>query len=75
MISFTTESAGPVRLEAFDVRGRLVRIVAQGVYPSGNHTLAWDGRNSDGAPAPAGIYLLRLEAAGSTQNIKAALVR
>ena len=74
-ISFTVDSGGPVRLEAYDVRGRLVRVVTAGDYPSGSHSVSWDGRGSSGALAPAGIYMLRLTAGSSTRNIRVVLVR
>jgi hypothetical protein len=32
--------------------------------------LTWDGRAEDGRPVTAGVYLLRLQAGGSTQFVK-----
>ena len=31
---------------------------------AGSHAVTWDGRDEHGGGAPAGIYFLRLEAAG-----------
>ncbi|HEX7879524.1 MAG TPA: hypothetical protein VF720_08945, partial [Candidatus Eisenbacteria bacterium] len=39
---------GPVRLEVFDVTGRLVRRVFDGPLDPGPHEFAWDGRAADG---------------------------
>jgi hypothetical protein len=44
-------------LEAFDVRGRLVRRWRAAPDEAGNVT--WDGRGRTGAPAAAGIYFVR----------------
>jgi serine protease len=51
-----------VRLKVYDVEGRLVRILADGVAVPG--ILEWDGRNGAGRSVAPGTYWLRLEAAG-----------
>jgi hypothetical protein len=53
--------AAPVRLTIYDVSGRLVASPADDHLPSGHHTLAWDGCDRMGHPAPAGVYFYRLE--------------
>ncbi len=52
--------AGRLALELFDPSGRLVRVLARGGGRLGTNKLAWDGRDRDGRPMPAGIYLGRL---------------
>lgn len=59
-ISFELGAAGRVRLDIFDVRGRLARQLADRRYPEGRHDLTWDGRDESGAPAGAGVYYYRL---------------
>lgn len=63
------------RLRAFDVTGRHVATLADGLLSAGWHTLRWDGRGLDGAPLPAGVYLLRLDAGGAGLTRKAVLAR
>lgn len=53
-----------VRLELFDVRGRAVRALAAGPRAAGRQTIAWDGRDANGARLPAGLYFARLRAGG-----------
>jgi hypothetical protein len=43
-----------------DVAGRLVRVLADRELAAGEHALAWDGRDSRGSAAPAGLYWVRL---------------
>ena len=62
-ISFGLETAGMVRLSAFDVRGRMVRRIADAYLQAGEHRLGWDGTDDSGRPLAAGIYWLRLERA------------
>lgn len=67
-----------VRLEVYDLRGRMVRVLLTGAdayFPAGRHgrsansagcdpAFSWDGRAGDGSMVPPGVYLLRLRAAG-----------
>jgi hypothetical protein len=53
-------SPGSVRISVFDVAGRHVADLAQGMLPAGPHSVTWDGRARDGGHAPAGVYMIRL---------------
>ena len=53
-------AGGHVRLDVFDVQGRLVIRLADEAKIGGLHTATWDGRHADGRELPAGIYLRRL---------------
>lgn len=60
-IRFDLARPASVRLEIFDVTGRLVRVLMNGLQKSeGRYSAAWDGRGDDGAYTKAGIYLCRL---------------
>ncbi len=65
VVRFTSSAQGSetgrVRLELFDVSGRLVRRLVDGVLPSGAHDVTWDARDGSGALAPAGLYLCRFQ--------------
>ncbi|HOX26608.1 MAG TPA: M6 family metalloprotease domain-containing protein [Candidatus Krumholzibacteria bacterium] len=74
-ISFDLAVAGPVRLAVFDVSGRRIATIHDGSLGAGTHAYAWDGNDSRGRPAAAGVYLLQLVADGSTQCRRMALIR
>ena len=57
--------AGRVRLAVYDVAGRLVRTLVDGVLPSGRHVHVWDGLDEQGMPVKGGVYLARLSAGAS----------
>lgn len=62
-IAYTLRTAGPVALEVHDVSGRTVRSLAlQG--QTGRNQTAWDLRDGTGAAVPAGLYFVRVRAAG-----------
>ena len=49
-----------VRLTVYDIRGREVAVLANGMKAAGYQTVVWNGRDSRGIPASAGIYFLRI---------------
>jgi hypothetical protein len=51
-----------VKLSVFDVTGRLVRRLEEGVVPAGEHAARWDGRAADGSVAASGIYFYTFQA-------------
>jgi len=69
--------AGPVRLDVYDVRGRLVRRLADGSrsLAAGVHDFPWDGCNEQGRSVSSGIYFLRLSAGGNVVCGKLVIVR
>lgn len=50
----------PIRLEIFDIAGRRVAGLFDGVLPAGPHTRVWDGRTEAGEAAGSGVYFARL---------------
>lgn len=74
-IEFGLARAQRVRLSVFDLRGRLVATLLDGELPAKAHAVNWNGRGSDGARAPAGTYLVRLQAEGWRQCRRVVVVR
>ena len=52
--------AGDVDLTIYNVLGQPVRHVWAGQLAAGEHRLAWDGRDGQGRPVAAGVYMVRL---------------
>jgi hypothetical protein len=59
-IQFDLLKEGDVRIEIFDVRGRLVSTVLDRVMGSGAYDIAWDGLTAAGRETSPGIYFYRL---------------
>jgi hypothetical protein len=56
-IPFTLEKPGNVSAAIYDAQGRMVRELSRAEpMQTGKHSLAWDGLDMDGKPAPAGKY-------------------
>jgi flagellar hook assembly protein FlgD len=52
-------SESDVDLAVFDAAGRRVTTLLSGHVPAGRQSLTWDGRESNGHSAPAGLYFAR----------------
>ena len=69
-ISFGLPVGGNVRVNVFDMSGRLVNTLVNGEMAAANHTLVWDGTDMNGSTVGAGVYFCRLEAAGQVLTQK-----
>jgi hypothetical protein len=67
-IRFDLAGSGRVTLRVFDVRGRVVRTLVDGLEPAGHRLVEWDGRNDGGRVVPSGTYFYRLTAPGFEQT-------
>lgn len=56
-ISFLLPQASAVKLQVFDVSGRLVGAIHESLMPSGRHEITFDGSG-----LPSGVYIYRLTA-------------
>ncbi len=74
-VTFVAELDEPAQasLDVFDVQGRKIVRLANRVLPAGPTLLAWDGRRSDGASLPRGVYFARLATPGATRTLRIAL--
>ena len=74
-VELSLPRATQVRADLFDVQGRLVRTIQDGMMPQGLHTLRWDGRLSDGKGAAAGVYWFRVNAADVVKTSRLVVLR
>ena len=64
-----------VELAIFDLAGRTVGVIYDGLATSGRFAVEWDGRTPSGVLVPPGSYLVRLTAAiGRSQQRRQSLV-
>jgi FlgD Ig-like domain/Cohesin domain len=70
IIKYALPAAGEVSLRIYDMLGQTVRTLASGSQTAGIHTVVWNGRKDDGAPAATGVYLYRLEAGNFVKTNK-----
>ncbi len=62
-ISFVLPAAEKyLRIEVYDVQGRLVARLWRGPHPAGAGRVGWDGRDHGGSSVASGVYFVRLTA-------------
>lgn len=69
-IRYALAEAGPVRLDVFDVLGRRVAVLVDGVVPVGTHEVVFDARR-----LPSGLYLYRLQAGERIETRRMLLIK
>ncbi len=74
-IRFSLEAETQVSLEVYDVKGRLLRTLANGPRQPGDHQVNWDGRDDAGRVLPSGTYFCRIESGEDVESLKMMLVR
>jgi hypothetical protein len=74
LIPFTVAEGGWVEVIVFDLLGRQVRILTEGLMPAGRHAVLWDGTNKMGQLVGAGVYIYQLRTSDFVQARKMTLL-
>lgn len=74
-IAFDLPERASVRLEVFDVAGRLVRVLVDGRdLDAGRHEATWNGRDAAGRPVGSGVFFYRLSAGDIVRTQRTTLI-
>ena len=66
ILTFMTRRAGPVTVQVFDLRGRLVGTLMESTpMPAGYHDI-WIPRTATGKSLPSGVYFFRVRSSEGT---------
>jgi hypothetical protein len=74
-ITFTMEKDGPANIDIFDVNGRLVKTVFDGIAQAGPNEASWNGTDFTGRDVASGVYFYRLRADAKDLSKKMVVVR
>ena len=74
-ISWGTAAAGRVRLAVYDISGREVGTLFEGMASVGWHVAEWRAGDASAGRLPAGVYFARLTGNGGTRVQRLILVR
>jgi hypothetical protein len=74
-ISYLIPQDGEVAIRIYDVRGRIVREIVNERENAGPHVVRWDGRDERLAPAPSGVYFVRIAFKDATRTSKILLLK
>ncbi len=74
-VSFRVGATQHVELKVYDMSGRLVGVLADQVFPAGDHQVSWNGRDLHGSRVPSGTYMARVVSDRSVKTVKLMLVK
>jgi hypothetical protein len=74
-IPVSLDRDGRFALRVYRVDGTLVRTLHDGPGVAGVYAFPWNGRDTEGRAAPAGVYLIKLTSLGRSKVEKAILIR
>lgn len=74
-LSFEIPTGGLVRMEIFDLKGRLVAQVLDGTLEAGRHEVVWTGLDRSGGEVASGVYFSRLTFGQESLTGRMTLVR
>jgi hypothetical protein len=75
VIQYELSEVGPVRLQVYDTRGRLVRTLVNGVGQVGQFQVEWNGLDDVGQPIAPGFYFCRFCSNGCTETVRIVLAK
>ncbi|HIB31966.1 MAG TPA: T9SS type A sorting domain-containing protein, partial [Candidatus Marinimicrobia bacterium] len=64
-----------VVLTIYDMMGRKVRTLVNGVEPAGYQSVLWNATSNLGLPVSAGVYICTIQAGDHRQNMKMILLK
>ena len=74
-LKYEMGSAGPVFIDVFNVSGRKIRSLYNGIQSPGQHEIRWDARDDRGRSMSSGVYLFKVNVNGKQQTAKTLLLK
>jgi hypothetical protein len=74
-ITLELPQAAEIEVSIYDLRGALVRSVADEILGEGTHMFVWDGRDGSGVPARSGVYICRATCGEQVRAAKMVVAR
>ena len=61
-------------IEVYNVKGQKVKQLAAQSFSAGEHSIVWNGKDSNDKPVASGVYMYKMSVNGKTINIKKMLM-
>jgi glycosidase len=74
-IAFRLPRESHINLSIYDIRGRRVRTVKNGIVPKGYRQLIWDGKDEQGQGVSSGVYFYQLSTKNQSLTRKMVLLK
>ena len=73
-VTFTLPKRDHVNISVYDLAGRKLAVLADGVYEADRHFVDWNGRDLEGNPVHAGVYFYKMKIGGQTFERRGVLI-
>ncbi len=74
-IEYNIPTSGTVKVQLFDISGRLLRVLEQGDKNKGNYRAVWDGKDNNGHLVASGTYIYTVSFNNSNISKKLLLLK
>lgn len=74
-IQYSLAEMGELKITIYDVLGKGVITIDEGVKTAGTYSFIWDGKNSNGIFTGSGIYIVRITSGKNSKSLKLLLLR
>jgi flagellar hook assembly protein FlgD len=74
-IAFNLPESQRVRVEVYDLTGRRIAVVADGMFNAGENRLTWRGTDNGGRSMASGVYFVRVTGPGVELKQRAMLLK
>jgi hypothetical protein len=74
-IAYSLPHSGHVRIAVYDLRGKRVKVLMDGIQSAGSYRVCWNGTDDQDSPLSAGVYCCRMETDGDTRTVKLSFVK
>jgi hypothetical protein len=74
-IQLSIPTTSEVNLSVYNLKGQLVKTLANGQLAAGNHSYTWDGKDQNGVNVSSGIYFYKVESDTQTINKRMILLK
>ena len=74
-IPFTIKTSGTVIIKVFDLQGREIITLFDGIKQSGSHSISWKGKDQSGNLMPSGTYIYQISSNGFSKSKKMHLIK
>jgi hypothetical protein len=74
-IRFILGQEAKIKLQIYSINGKLIKPLTTGFYNSGDHAVAWDGKDDNGYTVASGVYLCCLLSGKEISSRKITMLR
>jgi hypothetical protein len=73
-ISYSLKEDLKVSLNIYNIKGQKVKTLINEMIPAGEHSVVWNGKDSNNKPVASGIYFYKLNVIDKTEAVKKCLL-